>query len=49
VVVEERFYKFSFVARPAVNKQSNFVEALDDLLAVLHELFLPFPLEKTVN
>lgn len=46
---EERINLFSLVARPAVNKQSNFVESFDDLLAVLDELLLPFPLEKSVN
>lgn len=40
---------FSFVAWPAVNKQSNFVEPPDDLLAVFDELFLSFLFEKSVN
>ncbi len=49
MIVNEFVHAFSFVARPAVNKQSNLVKTPDDLFAMLNELLLFFSLEKSVN
>jgi hypothetical protein len=47
--VKEGVNLFAFVAWAAVNKQRDFAEAFDDLLAVFDELLLSFSLEKSVD